>query len=133
MPGGNTLKPIISFFKENDLRDSYAATLHTGANLITSRVLTENIYLYLQHPDFDEIILRMADRLGWKKLARGGNISVSYPYYKNSVFHGRRTIKGVKAVSNLQLFLDLYNFHPRGREHALKLKEIAEREDGFFD
>lgn len=133
MPGRNNLKPIVRFFKTNGLQDSYAATLHTGANLITSRVLTENIYLYLRHPEFDGITLRMADRLGWKKLARGGNISISYPYYKNSVFHGKRTIKGVKTVSHLQLFLDLYNFHPRGREHAIKLKEIADREDGFFD
>ncbi len=133
MPGKNTLNPIVSFFKANGLQESYALTLHTGANLITSQVLTENIYLYLQHPEFDGIILRMADRLGWKKLARGGNISISYPYYRNSAFHEKRTIKGMKAVSNLQLFLDLYNFHPRGREHALKLKEIADREDGFFD
>jgi predicted NodU family carbamoyl transferase len=37
-----------------------------------------------------------------------------------------QTIKGYKVVSNLQLYLDLYNFKPRGREHAEYLKKAFE-------
>ncbi len=132
-PDGNIFELITSFFKTNNLSNHYAVTLHTGANLITSYMLTDSTYLYLNHPNFEEIIFNMADRLGLKKLVRGGNVFISYPYYKNSVFHGTRTIKGVKVVSNLQLFLDLFNFYPRGQEHALKLKEFTERGGTFFE
>jgi hypothetical protein len=132
-PESNVLQKITAFLNTNHLSNNFAVTLHTGANLVTSHVLTDNTYLYLNHPEFDETIFDMADRLGLKKLARGGNVFISHPYYKNSVFHGIQKIKGMKTVSNLQLFLDLFNFHPRGREHALKLKELTEREGTFFE
>jgi hypothetical protein len=62
-----------------------------------------------------------------KELVRGGNIHIVRPLYKKSVFYGARTIKGHKVVSDLQLFLDLYGYKPRGREHAEYLKKTLEK------
>jgi hypothetical protein len=53
--------------------------------------------------------------------------------YKNSVFLGKRKIRGASVVSNLQLYLDLYRFKPRGREHAEFLKERLEQKGISLD
>src|SRR3989338_7454873 len=50
------------------------------------------------------------------------------PYYKNSVFFGAQKIGGYRVVSNLQLYLDLYNFPQRGREHAEYLLRTLKEE-----
>jgi hypothetical protein len=62
--------------------------------------------------------------LDLKELRNGGNVHLIYPYYKRSVFHGARKIKGYNVVSNLQLYLDLFHFPARGREHADYLLKI---------
>jgi len=64
---------------------------------------------------------------------RGGNFHIIRPYYKNSVFFSRQKIKGFAVVSNLQLYLDLYHFHPRGREHAEYLKKLLEENGKSLD
>jgi len=44
------------------------------------------------------------------------------------VFFHSQKIKKYRIVSNLQLYLDLYHFQPRGREHADYLKNSLEEE-----
>jgi len=111
----------------------YALTLHTGANLMTSFVKTDEIYLYLQLADSNKEILDLRQRLDLKELVRGGNFHIIRPYYKNSVFFNRQKIKGFAVVSNLQLYLDLYHFQPRGREHAEYLKKLLEEKGKSLD
>lgn len=111
----------------------YALTLHTGANLMTSFVKTDEIYLYLQLADWDKEMLDLRQRLDLKELVRGGNFHIIRPYYKNSVFFNRQKIKGFAVVSNLQLYLDLYHFQPRGREHAEYLKKLLEEKGKILD
>jgi hypothetical protein len=118
-----TLNKLKTFFKQNDLENKYAFTLHTGANFETSYVKTENIYLYIDQTIFDTILLDLKQQLGIKQLIQGGNVYLIRPYYKNSVFFGKQKKRGAVIVSNLQLYLDLYNFKPRGFEHAEFLKE----------
>lgn len=101
----------------------YALTLHSGANLITSFVMTDQIYLYFSPDNWKKEILDLRQQLDLKELVRGGNIHIARPYYKNSAFYNNQTVKGYKVVSNLQLYLDLYNFKPRGKEHAEYLKQ----------
>jgi hypothetical protein len=55
----------------------------------------------------------------------GGNVHIIRPYYAQSCFFNSQKINGYPIVSKLQLYLDLYNYQPRGREHAERLKEIA--------
>jgi hypothetical protein len=111
----------------------HALTLHTGANLTTSFVKTDEIYLYLQLADWNNEMLDLRQKLDLKELVRGGNFHIVRPYYKNSVFFNRQKIKGFAVVSNLQLYLDLYHFQPRGREHAEYLKNLLEEKGKSLD
>ncbi|MFH1692250.1 MAG: type IV toxin-antitoxin system AbiEi family antitoxin [Candidatus Omnitrophota bacterium] len=119
-------KNILSKLKESLKDKKYALTLHSGANLITSFVVTDDVYLYFEPKDWEKGIFELRQQLDLKELVRGGNIHIVRPFYKNSVFYGARAIKGYRVVSDLQLYLDLYNFKPRGREHAEYLKKLQE-------
>lgn len=121
-PDKNILSKIKDYLKDKP----YALTLHSGANLITSFVATDQVYLYFKPDNWEKEVLDLRQQLDLKELVRGGNIHIIQPYYKNSVFYGTRTIEGHKVVSDLQLYLDLYDFKPRGREHAEYLKKYLE-------
>lgn len=127
-PDKNILPQIKQFFNEAKYKEGYALTLHSGANLITSHVRQDNIALYLDPTHFEEISLELRKRLDLKELKEGGNIYFIQPYYKNSVFFGVQKIKGYRIVSNLQLYLDLYHFPQRGREHAEYLLRTLKEE-----
>ena len=118
----NILKKFKRVLKENQ----YALTLHTGANLITSFVKTEDIFIYINSKDWKKDVLDIRQKLDLKELVRGGNIHLIHSFYKNSLFFNTQKIKGYTVVSNLQLYLDLYNFQPRGREQAEYLKNLLE-------
>jgi len=107
----------------------YALTLHTGANLITSYVNTDEVYCYLADDVSEKEVLGLRQKLDLKELKSGGNVHLVRPYYKHSVFFNAQTIKGYRVASNLQLYLDLYNFQPRGREHAEYLKKLLEEKE----
>lgn len=126
-PDKKILGKVRNFLREKGLDEFYALTLHTGANLTTSYMLTEDIHIYLNHYNFYKIISEMQDRILLKQLVAGGNIHFIYPYYRNSVFHNVRKITKYRVVSNLQLYLDLYNFAPRGREHGEYLRNVLAR------
>ena len=119
-------KNILNKFRKILKENQYALTLHTGANLITSFVRTEDIYIYINSKDWKKDILDIRQKLDLKELVRGGNIHLIHPFYKNSVFFNKQKIKGYTVVSNLQLYLDLYNFQPRGREQAEYLRNLLE-------
>jgi hypothetical protein len=127
------LNKIKNFFKQKGMEDKYAFTLHTGANFETSYVKTGNIYLYIDYVSFDKILLDFRQQLDLKQLVQGGNVYLIKPYYKNSVFRGVQKKRGFNVVSNLQLYLDLYNFKPRGLEHAKFLKEQLEHKGLSLD
>jgi hypothetical protein len=102
---------------------SYALTLHTGTNLLTSYVKTDHVYIYLETDHWEKDILSIRQEFDLKELVQGGNIHFIKPFYKASVFANKQMIEGYSVVSNLQLFLDLYHFQPRGRDHAEFFKE----------
>ena len=119
-------KNILNKFKKVLKENQYALTLHTGANLLTSFVRTEEIFIYMNFKNWEKDILEIRQKLDLKELVRGGNIHLIYPFYKNSVFFNTQKLKGYTVVSNLQLYLDLYNFQPRGREQAEYLRNLLE-------
>ncbi|MBN1410889.1 MAG: hypothetical protein JW969_08590 [Spirochaetales bacterium] len=111
--------------------EQYALTVHSGANLLTSYVRSDDIHLYLNENLWDKELLKLRQKLELKELANGGNVHIIRSYYKSNVFLHKQMIRGFPVVANLQLYLDLYNFQPRGREHADFLKEtLNERGDG---
>lgn len=126
-PDKNVLPKIKSFF-ESMKEKKYALALHTGANFITRHVSDPNIYLYLNPDHFETLSLELRKAFDLKELKNGGNIYLIDPYYKASVFFGLQKIKGYNIVSNLQLYLDLYHFPQRGREHAEYLLRILKEE-----
>jgi len=119
-------KNILNKFRKVLKENQYALTLHTGANLITSFVRTEEIFIYINLKNWKKDVLDIRQKLDLKELVRGGNIHLIHPFYKNSVFFNTQKIKRYAVVSNLQLYLDLYNFQPRGREQAEYLRNLLE-------
>lgn len=126
-------KSIFKKIKDYLKEDKYALTLHSGANFITSYVNTDHIYLYLQTENRDKDILDLRQKLELKELTTGGNIHIVCPFYKKSVFFNCQKIKGYRVVAYLQLYLDLYNYQPRGRDHAEYLKRILEEKGRFLE
>jgi len=126
-------KDILRKIKACLKKYKYAFTLHSGANLVTYFVKTDQLYFYLDPQMWDKDILEIRQRLELKELVKGGNIHIIRPYYKKSVFFNSQEIKSYQVVSNLQLYLDLYHFQPRGREHAEYFKEILKEKGKPLD
>lgn len=130
----NILPKLKLFLNKKGWSKDYALTLHCGANFLTNYVRDENVYLYCSSKIFQKVLQETQDRLGFKKLVEGGNIHFVQPYYKNSVMYGKNMIGGYPVVSNLQLYLDLYHFSPRGREHADYLRNfLASEKKSLWD
>lgn len=128
----NVLKKIKDYLKSKNWNEKYALTLHTGANLISNYVNTLAVYCYLDSDHFDEMSLEIRQGLNLKELKAGGNVHLVRPYYKKSVFLYKQDIKGYSVVSNVQLYLDLYHFPQRGREHADYFLKVLEEEGVVF-
>ena len=128
----NILSSLKEYFAIRNQPKEYALTLHTGANFITHYVNTPTIYCYLKSEHFRDLSLDLRQALDLKELKKGGNFYLIKPYYKNAVFFNNQTIKGYNIVSDLQLYLDLYNFPQRGREHALYLLKTLQEEGKNF-
>jgi len=99
----------------------YALTLHVGASLIAPHVRPASLYFYVEN-DAE----RWVERLGLQPAELGGNVYLVRPY-DEGVFYGTRDIRGVCIVSNVQLYVDLYNYPARGREAAEHLRREAIR------
>ncbi len=126
-PDKGILRKMKEYLGRNEIR--YALTLHTGANIHTSFVRAGDVHFYIDAGDIERDTLDMRQRLDLKELVKGGNIHIARPYYRHSVFFGLQRLKGQFLVSNLQLYLDLYHFQPRGREHAEYLQKVLAEKD----
>ncbi len=122
------LPRLKEYFAGKKEPNKYALTLHTGANLITSYVNTQTIYCYLPVADFKRASIDLRQVLDLKELKTGGNFYLINPYYKSATFFNTQAIKGYNVVSNLQLYLDLYHFPQRGRDHAEYLLKTLKEE-----
>ena len=100
---------------KQDLR--YALTLQAGAALAAPYVRPANIHLYVEPETLGE----------WQKLMSlqltelGGNVFLVEPY-DEGVFYKIQRLRDVYVVSNVQLYVDLYNYPARGREAAEHLR-----------
>jgi hypothetical protein len=103
--GGNILK--------------YALTLHVGASIIAPYVRPTSLYFYSENEGNIWV-----DRLGLQPIEMGGNVYIVKPH-DGGVFYGLQKIRGLCVVSNIQLYVDLYNYPARGREAAEHLRKEA--------
>lgn len=95
--------------------DDYVLTLHAGASLVDRYADFDTVDLYVRNLELADAI---AAELGGRAVERGGNLSMRVPYYRVSAFFGKRRLGGLWVASDVQLYLDLYDYPVRGREQA---------------
>ena len=106
----------------------YALGLHAGANLIAPYTVYNEVHSYVSSKDVIDFLAR---ELNLKAAEQDANIIFLLPYYKHSVFYNKQLVNDLWVVSDLQLYLDLYNYPVRGLEqaehlYAKKLKKLFE-------
>jgi len=107
---------------------NYALTALAGASLIAPHVRPVDIHIYAKKKDE---ATKLAETLNLQPIPKGGNVKFVIPY-DEGVFYGQQTVDiqisyreigRVNIVSNVQLFVDLYNYPARGLEAAEHLYE----------
>jgi len=93
----------------------YALTMGSGASLVAPAVRSTDAYMYTDDVD------RTAELLGLVPVEFGGNVYLSVPK-DASVLRGAQSIDGLRVVSDLQLYLDLFKYPQRGREQADEIR-----------
>lgn len=114
----------------------YALTLHAGASLVAPFAKFHEVHMYVDPWEHRVETERFwMEALELEKVDRGGNMYLVWPYYKYGAFYGVREVNGVSVVSDIQLYIDLYNFPMRGREQAehLMRKRLAHLTNTTFE
>jgi hypothetical protein len=102
----------------------YAFCGLVGAWLVAPYVRPVDVHLYVPS---ESVAKEIAKRLGLNPTPRGGNVKFILPY-DEGVFYGVQKVRGLKVISNVQLFVDLYNFPARGEEASSKILEVVLKE-----
>jgi len=116
----------------DDQHVDYEFTGHAGASIIDRHADFDVVDVYVKNLDEAQKALL---GIGARRVDRGGNINVLRPYYRESAFYDSQMPRGqLRAASDLQLYLDLYDYPVRGREQAehlyeRRLRSMIERED----
>jgi hypothetical protein len=93
----------------------YALSMQAGSSLISPYAVFDAVHIYVRN---QQGINYFKKQLELEEARQGENVVLMLPYYKNSVFYGRQKAKGLRVVSDIQLYLDLYNYPIRGLEQA---------------
>ena len=100
-----------------DINESkYTLTMGSAASIIAPHVRSTDIYIY----STDNLLL--IDRLNLTPVEFGGNLYLITPA-DMGVFFNKQIMDGISIVSNIQLYLDLFNYPARGREQAEFLRD----------
>lgn len=90
----------------------YALTGFSAASRIAPMVRYQRVSVYAGGE-----IEALLDKLGWKQVSSGANVSLLLPY-DDGVFYNAQNIGGVQIVSPVQVYLDLQSLRGRGQEAA---------------
>jgi hypothetical protein len=98
-------------------KEGWALSLHGGSFLVAPHVQFREVHLYVSPAakSFGSLLTRY---LSAEKAEGEANLVLLDPFYKNSFLFGERVLRGVRVVSDLQLYLDLMCFPQRGSEQA---------------
>jgi len=96
-----------------------ALTMHAGANLIDNYVDYRGWHVYCMAVHEQTALEKDLALIQVEPGA--GDVILMQPYYRESAFYGLRFPGGVPVVSDLQLYLDLFNFPVRGRDTAERI------------
>jgi hypothetical protein len=101
----------------------YALTGLAGALLVEPFVRPTNTHMYiLKESDAG----KLAHELGLMPVEENGNVKFAIAP-SDGIFYGAQEIDGMRVVSDIQLFVDLYNYPARGREAADELWKRIEK------
>jgi len=106
------------------LDQEYALSGLAAAWLVAPYVRPIDVPLYISSED---LAPKLAEELDLNPTPRGGNVKFVVPY-DEGVFYGVHVARGVKIVSNVQLYVDLYNYPARGEEAASRVLELMLKE-----
>lgn len=118
----------------NSRNVDYVFAGHAGASLVDRHADFDVVDLYVKNPEDADAAL---SSLGARRVDRGGNVRVLRPYYRESAFFDAQMPRGpMRVASDMQLYLDLYDYPVRGREQAehlyeRRLRPMIERGDSL--
>ena len=125
----NKIQPFYSFQKDerkllreidrisNEKEMEYALTMHVAGRMVAPYVRSKEVHFYIgSSPKV------WKEELDLRPVESGANIYLMEPY-DSGIMQDLQVIDGLKIVSNLQLYLDLYNYPKRGREQAEFIRE----------
>ena len=120
---------FLSRFKDRE-RKEYALTGLAGALLVEPIVRPTNTHIYVKR---ETDAIEWANELGLMPIEENGNVKFAIAA-SDGFFYGAQEINGIRVVSDIQLYVDLYNYPARGREAADELyKKIEKRWDKSQD
>ncbi len=93
-------------------RKNYALTGLSGALLAEPFVRPVNTHIYVRKKSD---AMAWADELGLMPIEENGNVKFAIAA-SDGIFYGAKEIDGINVVSDIQLYVDLYNYPARGRE-----------------
>lgn len=100
----------------------YAITGLTGAMLVAPLVRPTNIHMYVKKAEDIEIL---ANQLNLELVEENGNIKFAIAK-SSGIFYGVKKINDIKVISEVQLYIDLFNYPARGYEAASEVYKIIE-------
>jgi len=115
---------VMDAMRHVSMSDEYALALQAGASLVAPYADFDVVDVYVRSIDAAAAFAR---RLDAREVQRGANLRVNVPHYRVSAFFDIQESAGLPVVSDLQLYLDLFNYPVRGREQA---EQILERRLG---
>jgi hypothetical protein len=116
------ISKFLSSFKDLQGPD-YALTGLAGALLTVPVVKPSNTHLYVRSEGDAKA---WAQLLGLSPVEGDGNVKFAVTSEKSPLY-GSRNAGGVRVVSDVQLFVDLFNYPQRGREAAEEILKAIER------
>jgi hypothetical protein len=99
-----------------EIEAGWALTLLAGMDRVASHVQHGQVHVYVRPADFGRAESKLRSSLHLERVAHGGNFHLLEPYHAVSAFFGRREVKGIPVVSDIQLYLDLVGYPVRGSE-----------------
>jgi len=100
--------------KTRSLKSDHALTTLAGAYLVSPYVRPTVVDLYVRDERQSRSIM---EKLDLKLTPRDGNVRLVLPY-DEGVFYKTQKVDDVRIVSNVQLYVDLFNYPARGEEAA---------------
>jgi hypothetical protein len=94
---------------------NYMLGLHAGGSLVAPYAAYNLVHIYIQSQQNADYFIT---QLKLREADQGENIVLLFPFYKQSAFYGKQKSRGLWVASDIQLYLDLYNYPLRGLEQA---------------